>query len=91
MFWGIGCAVARVGLSWGAWFAIVRGAVWLVARFGLVALWCNDMREAGLMQGLQFHSCAVRSSGAVSCWGNNAYGQVIAFAGLRWGCMCTGI
>jgi len=43
------------------------------------ALWCNAVRKAGLMQGLQFHSCAVRGSGAASCWGNNGNGQVIAF------------
>jgi len=40
-------------------------------------------RDAGLMYGLQYHSCAVLSSGAVSCWGWNDYGQVIAAACLR--------
>jgi hypothetical protein len=35
------------------------------------------------MHCLQSHSCAILNNGAVLCWGNNAYGQVIAFAGLR--------
>jgi len=41
------------------------------------------------MHGLQTHSCAVLSSGAVSCWGYNAYGQVSALADLRGGCVCA--
>ncbi len=45
--------------------------------------------EAVLTHGLQWHSCAVLSSGTVKCWGNNDNGQVIALAGLRWGCVCV--
>jgi len=41
------------------------------------------------MHGLQEHSCAVLSSGAVSCWGRNGQGQVIALADLRGGCVCA--
>ena len=41
------------------------------------------------MHGLQAHSCAVLSSGAVSCWGTNDYGQVSALADLRGGCVCA--
>ncbi len=26
---------------------------------------------------VQYHSCAVSSGGAVSCWGDNDYGQVM--------------
>ena len=40
------------------------------------------------MHGLQAHSCAVLSSGAVSCWGWNGYGQVSALADLR-GVVCV--
>ncbi len=40
------------------------------------------------MHGLQVHSCAVLSSGAVSCWGRNGDGQVIALADLR-GFVCA--
>ena len=40
------------------------------------------------MHGLQCHSCAVLSSGAVSCWGRNDYGQVSALADLR-GVVCV--
>jgi hypothetical protein len=39
------------------------------------------------MHGLQIHSCAVLSSGAVSCWGYNQKGQVIGLADLRGGCV----
>jgi len=39
------------------------------------------------MHGLQYHSCAVLSSGAVSCWGGNDYGEVIGLADLRGGCV----
>ena len=44
--------------------------------FGLL---CGVMRvsEAGLMHGLQGHSCAVLSSGAVKCWGWSGNGRVI--------------
>ena len=39
------------------------------------------------MHGLQDYSCAVLSSGAVSCWGRNDNGQVSALADLRGGCV----
>ncbi len=81
------CAFFRL-LS-GAWFAIgvSQGkCLWLIAHCGLVVLWCDQGgRDAGLMRGLQSHSCAVLSSGAVSCWGRNDYGQVIAVACSRGG------
>ena len=41
------------------------------------------------MHGLQYHSCAVLSSGAVSCWGWNNDGEVSALADLRGGCVCA--
>ena len=65
--------------------------VWLIAYCGCVVLWRDEgRRDAGLMYGLQLHSCAVLSSGAVSCWGWNAYGQVIAAACSRGGRVCAG-
>ena len=42
------------------------------------------------MHDLQYHSCAVLSVGAVSCWGYNLKGQVIARAWLRECCACAG-
>ena len=60
--------------------------VWLIAHCGWVVLWRDQGgRDAGLMYGLQAHSCAVLSSGAVSCWGRNVEGQVIAAACWRGG------
>ncbi len=59
----------------------------------MVGLCCGVIRGvcvAGLMYGLQGHSCAVLSSGAVSCWGRNGQGQVIAAACSREGLVCVG-
>ena len=40
--------------------------LWLIAPCGWVVLWRDEgRRDAGLMYGLQYHSCAVLSSGAV--------------------------
>ena len=41
------------------------------------------------MHDIQDHSCAVLTGGAVSCWGYNGYGEVIARAGLRDCCACV--
>ena len=68
---GLGCCgVLSLQLGWGG----ARG--WLPV---LVGVRCGVMRvrEVGLMHGLQAHSCAVLSSGAVKCWGFNGTGQVI--------------
>ena len=59
----------------------------------MVGLCCGVIRGvcvAGLMYGLQYHSCAVLSSGAVSCWGDNNKGQVIAAACSQGGWVCEG-
>ena len=73
-----------LGLRLGKW-------LWLIAHCGLVVLWRDHGgRDAGLMHGLQRHSCAVLSSGAVFCWGYNFYGQVIEAAVLRGGWVCVG-
>ena len=65
--------------------------LWFIAHCGWVVLWRDQGgRDAGLMYGLQYHSCAVLSSGAVSCWGRNSYGQVIAAACSRGVLVCVG-
>ena len=52
-----------------------------MTKYGRGVLWRDQRgRDAGLMYGLQYHSCAVLSSGAVSCWGYNVDGEVIAAA-----------
>ena len=59
----------------------------------VVGLCCSVIRggrDAVVMYGLQDHSCAVLSSGAVLCWGFNAAGQVIVAAVLRGGWVCVG-
>ncbi len=38
------------------------------------------MGHCNVMRGLQAHSCALRSSGGLSCWGLNYIGQVMLFA-----------
>jgi len=64
--------------------------LWFIVHCGLVVLWCDEGgRDAGLMYGLQGHSCAVLSSGAVSCWGYNGDGRVIAAACWRGGWVCV--
>ena len=64
--------------------------LWLIAHCGWVVLWRDQGgRDAGLMYGLQGHSCAVLSSGAVSCWGFNGAGQVIAAACSRGSWVCA--
>ena len=58
--------------------------LWWIAHCGWVVLWRDEGgRDAGLMYGLQQHSCAVLSSGAVSCWGYNGDGRVIKAACWR--------
>ncbi len=58
----------------------------VIIKYGWGVLWRDQGgRDAGLMYGLQAHSCAVLSSGAVSCWGWNLAGQVIAAACWRGG------
>jgi len=62
----------------------------LITHCGWVVLWRDQVgRNAGLII-LQYHSCAVLSSGAVFCWGYNFGGQVIAAAVLRGGWVCVG-
>ena len=39
---------------------------------------------------LQAHSCAVSSSGGVSCWGNNDHGQVMLCVGFEGVVVCCG-
>jgi hypothetical protein len=41
-------------------------------------------REEGLMPVMQSHSCAVASEGAVKCWGDNRFDQVM----LRTAAIC---
>ena len=78
------CCCGELGLRSGK-------CVWLIAHCGWVVLWRDQGGcDAGLMYGLQLHSCAVLSSGAVSCWGWNAYGEVIAAACWRGGLVCVG-
>ena len=65
---------------------IVNYSCSIIIKNGWCVLWRDEGgRDAGLMYGLQEHSCAVLSSGAVSCWGYNGYGQVIAAACSRGG------
>jgi len=76
MFW------AAAGSESGSVCGGLPTVVWIV-------LWRDQGgRDAGLMYGLQYHSCAVLSSGAISCWGRNDYGQVIAAACWRGGWVC---
>ena len=64
--------------------------LWFIAHCGWVVLWRDEGgRDAGLMYGLQTHSCAVLSSGVVKCWGMNTFGQVIAAACSRGGWVCA--
>ena len=82
------CAV----LGWCGELGLRSGkCLWLIAHCGWVVLWRDQGgRDAGLMYGLQYHSCAVLSSGAVSCWGLNSLGQVIAAACSRGGWVWLG-
>jgi hypothetical protein len=57
--------------------------LWLIAQCGWVVLRYRGGYDAGVMYVLQAHSCAVSSSGAVSCWGWNNNGQVIAVTGCE--------
>jgi len=67
-----------------------RKCLWLIAHCGWGVLWLDQGDcDVGLMNVLQGHSCAVLASGAISCWGNNAYGQVIAAACWRGGWVCV--
>ena len=40
--------------------------------------------------GLQHLSCAVSSSGGVSCWGSNGFGQVMLCVGFEGAVVCCG-
>ena len=42
------------------------------------------------MRGMQGHSCALSSSGGVSCWGSNFYGQVMLVVSFEGAVVCCG-